>query len=83
MIDTENVTVLVAKNARRKCQSSQMRPVRCIDTGAVYASSGDASDILSFEGILINPRNILHVCQGKQKSTGGLKWEYADLDSSR
>jgi hypothetical protein len=46
----------------------------------VYASSRDASDILSFEGIVVEPRNILYVCQGKQKVAGGLRWEYADID---
>ena len=72
--------ILFSRNIRRNTNGLQKRPVRCIDTGLVYGSSGDASDIISFEGILITPRNILLVCQGKQKSAGGFKWEYADID---
>jgi hypothetical protein len=56
---------------------SRKKPVRCIDTGVVYSSSADAADILSEEGVLVCPRLILYVCQGKQKSTGGLRWQYA------
>lgn len=58
------------------------KAVRCIDTGVVYASSSDAADILSLEGILVNPRNIHFVCQGIQKKTRGLRWEYVDNDSA-
>ena len=73
--------ILFAKHLKRNTNGLQKRPVRCIDTGRVYGSSSDASDIISFDGILINPRNILLVCQGKQKSTGGFRWEYADTDN--
>ena len=80
LIEQEKMTMLVANSTRRKSNPAQRRPVRCVETGVVYASSGDASDILSFEGNLINPRSILYVCQGKQKVAGGLKWEYADIN---
>lgn len=70
--------VLAAKSLKKRCNASQKRAVRCIDTGVVYASCSDAADILSLEGLLINPRNILLVCQGVQKKTCGLRWEYAD-----
>jgi hypothetical protein len=43
----------------------------------VYASSTDAADLLSAEGRLVCPRGILNTCQGKQKTTGGFRWEYA------
>jgi hypothetical protein len=72
------MVVQEAKSLRKRCNVSSKRAVRCIDTGAIYASCGDAADILSLEGILINPRNILHVCQGIQKQTAGLRWEYVD-----
>jgi hypothetical protein len=70
--------VLAAKSLKKRCNASQKKAVRCVDTGVVYASCSDAADILSLDGILINPRNILHVCQGIQKKTAGLRWEYAE-----
>ncbi len=75
--------LLVAKSTKRKTDHIKKRPVRCVDTGLVYASSREASDILSFEGILVEPRNIMYVCQGKIKTAGGFKWEYADTDQAR
>lgn len=58
------------------------KAVRCVDTGVVYTSCSDAADILSVEGILVNPRNIHFICQGIQKNTGGFRWEYVDNDSA-
>ena len=46
----------------------------------VYASCGDAADILSLDGLMIDPRNILHACQGLQKRAGGLRWEYVEAN---
>ena len=80
LIDQEIKTILVAKSTKRKSDRIPKRAVRCVNTGLVYASSRDASDILSFEGIAVEPRSILYVCQGKQRMAGGLKWEYADTD---
>jgi hypothetical protein len=80
VIDQKEIQILVAKTTRKRSDPSRRKPVRCIDTGVIYASSGDASDILSFEGRLVSPRSILYVCQGKQRMAGGLKWEYADTD---
>ena len=71
--------MLIAKSIKRKTDGIKKRPVRCVDTGLVYASSREASDILSFEGILVEPRDIMYVCQGKAKSAGGFQWEYADF----
>lgn len=70
---------LVAKTLKKGCNAQKKRAVRCIDTGVVYASSNDASDILSEEGLIINPRTILHNCSGRGKSAGGFRWEYADI----
>jgi hypothetical protein len=72
--------VLAAKSLKKRCNSSSKRAVRCVDTGVIYASCSDAADILSLDGILINPRNILHVCQGIQKKTAGLRWVYVEDD---
>lgn len=71
-----------SKSLKRRPKSSQRKPVRCLETGLIYASSSDASDILSAQGKLIEPRNIISVCQGKQRSAGGLKWEYVEIDPS-
>ena len=79
VFNQEKLTMLVAKSTRRKTDGIKRRPLRCIDTGLVYASSSDASDILSCEGIMIEPRNIMYACQGKTKTAGGLQWEYADI----
>ena len=62
---------ILRKNSTRK------KPVRCVDTGEVYASSSEAADLLSGEGILVCPMRIHSTCRGKQKSAGGLRWEYA------
>mgnify|MGYP006269409279 FL=1 len=81
LFEQEKMTVLVAKSTKRKADGVKKRPVRCVDTGLVYASSREASDILSFEGILVEPRDIMYACQGKAKSAGGYQWEYADIIS--
>jgi hypothetical protein len=70
--------VIAAKSLKKRCGAAKKRAVRCVDTGTVYASSSDAADILSLDGLLVDPRNILHVCQGLQKRAGGLMWEYAE-----
>ncbi len=72
-----SVDVLVAKSLKKKSKLKK-RAVRCINTGVVYASCNDASDILSEQGLSVNPRTILYNCSGKGKSAGGLRWEYAD-----
>ena len=69
--------VLVAQSNRNKSNKDKKRAVKCVETGKIFASSADAADILSEEGRLICPRNILSVCQGKKKSAGGFRWEYA------
>ncbi len=45
--------------------------VRCIDTNRVYDSMRDASDDT---GVLRSKLTL--VCQGKRRTTGGLRWEY-------
>jgi hypothetical protein len=70
--------ILVAKTLRKNINTHKKRHVQCIETGLIYASSGDASDILSEQGVLISPRSILHNCEGRNKSAGGLHWRYAE-----
>ena len=67
---------LTAKSTKRKSKEQKKRPVRCIDTGVIYASSTDAADLLSEEGWTVCPRGVLHVCHGRQKTCGGFRWEY-------
>jgi hypothetical protein len=69
--------ILVAKTAGRERRNVKTRPVRCVTTGTVYASSRDAADILAMQGIMLTPESIALACQGRQKSAGGLVWEYA------
>lgn len=76
----QDMEIHFSKRLNKRPKSSQRKPVRCIETGMIYASSGDASDILSAEGRLIEPRNIISACQGKQKSAGGYRWEYVEID---
>ena len=68
--------MLTAKTIKRKSKEQKKRPVRCLNTGIVYASSADAADLLSAEGLMVCPRGILNTCQGKQKSAGGFRWQY-------
>jgi hypothetical protein len=71
--------ILVAKSAGRERRNVKTRPVRCLTTGAVYASTRDAADILAMQGTMLTPESIAHACQGRQKSAGGLAWEYAEV----
>ena len=61
-----------SKSLKRRTQSSQRKPVRCIETGLIYASSSDASDMLSPEvrrratvGICCN-RSDTHKCDANR-----------------
>lgn len=51
------------------------RKVRCIETGAVFPTIKDA-------GLFIggSPKNIISVCRGNLKTSGGYHWEYADSE---
>jgi hypothetical protein len=72
------MVVLVAKTLKRQSSADKKKPVRCIETGAVYGSCNDAADLLSEKGISVCPMRIQTVCRGKQKSAGGFSWEYAE-----
>jgi hypothetical protein len=69
--------MLEAKTIRKKPKIQVKKPVKCVETGKIYASSTDAADLLSTEGLIICPRAILNNCRGKQKTAGGFRWEYA------
>ena len=49
------------------------RRVRCVDTGKVYTSAREAAGDTGASAGKIDM-----VCQGKRKTTGGLRWEYVD-----
>lgn len=51
--------------------------VICIDTGEVYESFADAARRTG-----LNRSKIVSVCTGKRKTTGGLKFRYADSKAS-
>lgn len=47
--------------------------IRCIDTGEVFESFADAARKTG-----LNRSKIVSVCTGSRKSTGGMRFEYAD-----
>ena len=49
------------------------RPVRCLETEVVYPSISEASKATG-----AGMEKILMCCQGKRKSTNGLRWAYAE-----
>ena len=53
---------------------AKRKPVRCVETGAVYASIKEAE-----ESNGMRHGNIARVCAGKRKSVFGTHWEYAEV----
>lgn len=53
-------------------------PVRCIETGAIFASIKEAA---LFAGV--RQSNISAVVRHRQKTAGGYHWEYVDSDDTR
>lgn len=49
------------------------KPVRCLDTMAIYESQTEAAKQLGLWAT-----HISHVCTGARKTTGGLHFEFAD-----
>ena len=76
-----SMKILVAKTAGRDRSNVKTRPVRCVTTGIVYASTRDAADILATQGIMLTPESIALTCQGRQRSAGGLSWVYAEISA--
>lgn len=61
-----------APETRAKLREAQAKKaVRCIDTGAKFSGIHAAAEVTGLEAT-----KICAVCQGKRKSTGGLRWEY-------
>ena len=56
---------------RRPDQSFKFSAVRCIDTGAEFASIQEASAATG-----VCRKSISAVCRGRRKTAGGLRWEY-------
>lgn len=57
----------------RDIQPVNKRPVRCVETGAIYESTAQATRELG-----IHNYSIRRVCYGKRKTAGGYHWEYVD-----
>lgn len=49
------------------------KPVRCLDTMAIYESQSEAAKQLGLWAT-----HISHVCTGARKTTGGLHFEFVD-----
>ncbi len=49
------------------------KPVRCLDTMAIYESQTEAAKQLGLWAT-----HISHVCTGARKTTGGLHFEFVD-----
>ena len=54
-----------------KSPKSGPKPVKCIETGQIYKSVSSAAKDMG-----LNSSNIIKVCNGERKTTGGLHWEY-------
>lgn len=54
-----------------KSPKSDPKPVKCIETGQIYKSVSSAAKDMG-----LNSSNIIKVCNGERKTTGGLHWEY-------
>lgn len=56
----------------RILKKSNGKPVKCVETGEVFASQKEASESLGLD------RNVVNQClQGRSKTAGGFHWEYA------
>ena len=49
------------------------RKVRCVETGVVFDTIKDAGEFIGG-----SPKNIISVCRGKLKTSGGYHWEYVE-----
>jgi len=66
---TAGVSVVTQKQGRSA--ASQREP--CM------RAVGTAADILAMPGVMLTPESIALTCHGRQKSAGGLVWEYPGL----
>ena len=76
---SENVRASFANNKNRKSSTeARSKPIRCVETGIVYASI-----TLAAKSLGLHYGNISNVLYGRQSHTGGFKFEYVpvpDLD---
>ena len=61
--------------AGTKCGASnhRARKVLCVDTGEVFDTIKAAGEYIN-----VSPKNIIHVCAGRMKTSGGYHWKYVD-----
>lgn len=55
-----------------KAGIANQQRVKCITTGELFTSIKDACQKYD-----LSPSNIVACCNGRRKTTGGMKWEYA------
>lgn len=66
-------------SAIKRSSSKRSKKVRCLDTGIVFNSIKEASELCG-----IDPRRISDVIKGKRKNKAYLRWEYVDeLDKEK
>lgn len=56
-----------------KYNSSKSRKIKCINTGEVFDSLGDAARKYN-----VSTSNLSACCRGKRKIVGGMKWEFVE-----
>ena len=73
----ENLEWISKKNninygtGKQRSAEQRGKQVRCVETGIIYESIKQASEKTG-----ITQTTICNCCKGKQKTTGGLHWEY-------
>lgn len=72
------MTILVAETTEIIARF-QKRPARYVHIGRVYASVGNAWDVLSCEGIMPEPHILCMLAAVRQKTVGAMKWDSADI----
>lgn len=58
-------------------RNSNAKMVKCVETGIIYKSAGEASRSLG----LLSSSGICAVCNGKQKKSHGYHWAYVDKNN--
>lgn len=62
------------EKVKEACRKANSKPVKCIETGIVFASGLEASKQTG-----VNNTCISYACVGKQKTAGGLHWKYVEV----
>ena len=68
-----NGKITGAKNGKKSAKKTS-KPIRCIETGAIYSSIREAGRQLD-----ISHGDIGRCCRGRRPTAGGFHWEFVDL----